>query len=274
MSGVLSAFPRRPIRILRTGVQSVFGLIFLALVSLAMGGGFAAWMVPDIVKDVQIRANPVAVPQAGIREGRCKTKLVLVTCEAKLAYSVGPNRYATAVDFFFVDVHFGDYSAGVVRSQSKPELATLDIGLDKIWNRIATLLALVALFLFGFVALVKQAVRAARLKRIARTTDQLTPVAVTVTQISKSWFNKSVACMYEEAGRKRKFSERMGKKEDPFFLGGQMALAVLPAGSPTPILVDETLTRLDLSDAERRTLHAARAASLAAGAWPQAAPAR
>ncbi|MCW5747893.1 MAG: hypothetical protein KIT36_17015 [Alphaproteobacteria bacterium] len=240
---------------------------------LALAGGFTAWMAPDVVKDLQIWADPVAVPQAHIGSGKCKTKLVLVTCEARLTYSVGGRRYATSVDFFFVDVHFGDYTANVVRSAGRPELATLDIGLDKIWNRILTLLVLLGLFLAGFGAFVKQAVQTARLKAIVRSTDQLTPVAVTVTQITKSWLNKTAVCVYDDAHHKSRFSERLRKSEDPFFLGGKTALAVLPAGSSTPILLDEALSRVDLTDGERRTLHAARA-GYAQGGPPQAAPAR
>jgi len=250
-------------------VPSAFGLALFALLMLALAGGAAAWMGPDILKDLEIRKDLVIPQQARITEGRCKTKLVLVTCDAKLAYSVGARRYTTSVDLFFIDVHFGDYSAGVVRSASKPELATLDIGLDKLWNRIGTLLVIAGFFLAVAGVLVIRALQAARLKRIARTTDDLTPLAVTVGAVAKSWFGKNVACSYEAGGRRHKFSERLRKSEEPFLLGGSWALAVPPANSPTPILVDEALSRLDLTDAERRTLYAARA-GLAPGAWPQA----
>jgi hypothetical protein len=52
---------------------------------------------------------------------------------------------------------------------------------------------------------------------------------------------------------------RLGRKQDPFWLNGDgQALAVLHAGSKTPILLDAGLTRLDLTDEERRKIEAAR----------------
>lgn len=271
MSDVLSAFPRRPMRILRTGVPSVIFLGFLALFMLALGVGMAVWMAPGILRDLEIGKNPVEEPQARISNGQCRTKLVLVSCEADIAYAVAGKRYATHVAFSFVDVHFGDYTANVVRSADKPELATLDIGLESMWNRIGTLIGFLALFVGGAIALMLQTLRNMRLKAIVKTTDRLTPVAVTVTQIAKNMFGKNVTGSYAGTGRARKFAERMRKKEDPFFLADGQALAVLPGDSTTPILVDEALSRIDLTDAERHALYAARQHGTAAPAgWPQA----
>ncbi|HKU97556.1 MAG TPA: hypothetical protein VJR58_19865 [Vineibacter sp.] len=275
MSDVLSAFPRRPMRILRTGVPSVIFLGFLALFVLALGVGMAVWMTPGILRDLEIGKNPVEEPQARISNGKCRSKLVLVTCEANIAYAVAGKRYATHVEFSFVDVHFGDYTANVVRSATKPELATLDIGLEAMWNRIGTLIGFLALFLGGAVALALNAVRNMRLKAIAKSTDRLTPVIVGVTQIAKNMFGKNVTCAYAGTGRVRKFAERLRKTEEPFFLSANQALAVLPGDATTPILVDEALSRLDLTDAERHALYAARQRGTAAPAgWPQATPAR
>ncbi len=275
MSDVLSAFPRRPMRILRTGVPSVIFLGLLALFMLALGVGMTYWMAPGIVRDLEIGKNPVEEPQARISNGKCRTKLVLVSCEADIAYAVAGKRYASHVAFSFVDVHFGSYTASVVRSADKPELATLDIGLESMWNRIGTLVGFLVLFVGGAIALALNAVRNMRLKSIARSTDRLTPVMVGVGQIAKNMFGKNVTCTYAGTGRARKFTERMGKKEEPFFLGANQALAVLPGDSPTPILVDEALTRIDLTDAERHALYAVRQHGAAAPAgWPQATPAR
>ncbi len=272
MHPVLAAFPRRPLRILRTGVPSVLGLGLLGVLMLAFVAGIAVWMGPGILHDWEIRGNPVEVPQARISNGKCRSKLVLVSCEADLAYAVDGKRYGRHVSFSFVDVHFGDYTANVVRSADKPELATLDIGLEAMWNRIATAVGGIALFLAIGIGLFRNAGRSAGLKKIARRSDQLTPVTVTVTQMTKSWLGKNVSCTYAAVGAKpRKFAERMKKKEDPFFLDGRTALAVVPGSSPTPILVDEALTRIDLNDAERHALLAARHGAMPppAAAWPQ-----
>jgi len=275
MSDVLSAFPRRPLRILRTGVPSAIFLGFLALFMLALGVGMAVWMAPGILRDLEIGKNPVEEPQARISNGKCRTKLVLVSCEASIAYAVAGKRYASSVEFSFVDVHFGSYTANVVRSADKPELATLDIGLEMMWNRIGTLIGFLVLFVGGAGALMLNALRNMRLKSIARTTDRLTPVAVGVTQIAKNWLGKNVTCSYAGTGRVRKFAERMRKTEEPFFLNASQALAVLPGDSTMPILVDEALSRIDLTDAERHALYAARQHGAAAPAgWPQATTAR
>lgn len=255
---IQSAFPRRTIRILRTGVPSVLGLVFLALVVLAMGVGAAAWTVPGIVRDVQIHGDPVDAPQGRISSGKCSARLVLVSCDATLTYIADGRRYTSSVSILFLDIHFGDYTAAVVRSASRPELATLDIGLDALWNRIGTALAIVGFCLAGAVMLPLRAVQAARLKRMAGTPGPLTPVAVTVKQVTKNWRGRNLACSYEADGRRQRFQERFRKAEQPFFLDNRTVLGVLPANGTTPLLVDEALTRLELSDAERYAIHAAR----------------
>jgi hypothetical protein len=271
---ITSAFPRRPVRILRTGIPSVLGLGFLALVMLAAGAGAAFWTAPDIVQDVQIHADPVEVPQGRITSGKCSTRLVLVSCDATLSYSVDARRYTKSVSILFLDIHFGNYTAGVVRSASQPQLATLDIGLDALWNRIGTAIAMVGFCVAIGIGLILRAMQTARLKRAAATPGPLLPVAVTVKQATKNWRGKNLSCAYEVNGRRGKFQERFRKNEEPFFLDRNMVLGVMPENGTTPLLVDEALSRLELSDAERYAIHAARQQGMAQPPQGYPAPAR
>ena len=66
---------------------------------------------------------------------------------AKLVWSTATNgkNYDTEVEVMFVDFHMGDYETGLVISADHPELATMSLGLDKLWNRIMTLSILTVL---------------------------------------------------------------------------------------------------------------------------------
>ncbi|MGO7704663.1 hypothetical protein ACC718_39135, partial [Rhizobium ruizarguesonis] len=51
----------------------------------------------------------------------------------------GGRDYDTEVEVMFVDFHTVDYETGLVISADHPELATMSLGLDMLWNRIITL---------------------------------------------------------------------------------------------------------------------------------------
>ncbi len=64
------------------------------------------------------------------------------------------------VNYVFTGVHFGDYDITVLADPARPELATTDLALDKLWNRTITLLVgggiLLALTIAPVVALTRR----------------------------------------------------------------------------------------------------------------------
>lgn len=260
-------------------MQNALGMGAVALLTLALAVGATVYLAPGIARDMRIWDNPVLVPQARIRDAKCRTRVaVFVSCEAKIAYSVDGRSYTSDVDFSFFDLHFGSYEGGVVRAADRPGLATLTLGIDMMWNRIALLVGLVALFVAVFVALTLRSMRSARIGLLTRHPVDVTPTAVNIVKVVATKVGRTVTYAFEHEGRKSKVMGTLKEGEQPFFLSNRpndsSALAVFPATSPIPILLDEALARVELTDAERQALYAARQRDIAPPqSWAQAGPA-
>ena len=254
-----TAFPTRPLRVLRHGASSswlnyIAGIAFLA-------GAIAVlyWQGPALLQDNAIRQNPVVAQDGVLRGGKCKTrKAIFVECEATITYAVDGKRYTHKPDIFFLDFNTGSYSSGVVRSATKPELGTMSIAIDYFWNRVSTVLGfaglLAAIGVIGFVT----GIRNGRQRKVATAeAAPLAPVPVEITKGGKDWRGSSFEFKALVEGKSRTFTSRFGKDEQPFGLLDGRFLATVPAGTATAILLDEGLQRIDLTDEERQRIWAA-----------------
>jgi hypothetical protein len=98
--------------------------------------------IPDLVSDFAIRGAARPIADATI-VGKCSVHVPLTNCEATLsARRPGLPDLLRKVDFWFVDFHFGHYTATVMSDPAQPEKMTTDLALDKLWNRTVTLLLL------------------------------------------------------------------------------------------------------------------------------------
>jgi hypothetical protein len=149
MSLQSAPFPARHIALRAPGIGlfsqlgGLLGALFWAL--LMVGGAYLGVVPParDLIDDFGIRAaaQPVA---GGHIEGKCRVRVVLASCEIELfASSPGVREVSRKVDYVFLDTpHIEKYRAVVVADPAQPQLLTTDLGLDKIWNRLITLLVL------------------------------------------------------------------------------------------------------------------------------------
>jgi hypothetical protein len=262
-SAVFSAFPRRPVQVLRTGMARASRLVMGTLLFLAIGAGIAIWLGPGVLRDLQIQEDPVLVESARVTDARCRTKLIIVVCRAKLDYSVDGRSYTASPDFYFFDVPSERYDIRVLRSAEHPDRATLTLGLDRLGSRIAFLAILLALCVAPLVDAVPQVVQGIRLTRGTRRSP-LVPIAVKVLRVSRGWRGAvGIQYAYEHAGRRRKAAASFESCEKPFFCDRGLVLAAVGADGSRPVLLDESLTRLSLTDAERHALYAARQAGQA-----------
>lgn len=125
--------------------------VFWAVLGFAM---FAAMLVaaavytaPVLWSDWQIHDEARPVAGARVTDGRCSSKLVFHICDVTLNLRTASGTVSRRVNYVFTDLHVGDYTARVVADPSRPELATTDMALDKLWNRTITLLAVAAVLL-------------------------------------------------------------------------------------------------------------------------------
>lgn len=264
-----AAFPTRALSLRNLGAGGGGGLL-LALVFAAATIGVAWAGISSLAPDFVIRAN--AVPTDAQIDGSCSTrKLIFTDCDVTMDYEVDGVAHSVERSFFFIGTG-GNYEASVVRSGKDPSQATLDLALDKLWNRVG-----LALFFFAFCVLLgvgslldwRRGAKA-RSRYGGRDRRRLTPVIVHVNRVQAV---KRKGHRYDFAvhhrGKARRRWLMLGKEEGhAFFLGhpshDNRVLAVYAQGAEdVPILLDEGLTRLDLSNDERAALFAARDAMTA-----------
>lgn len=249
--------PSRPLS-LKCGVISVPAayyfsipvlLVILAVMLVAEG--------PGILRDYQISKDPLEI-ESGDINGSCKTrKAIFTTCEADLSYEHAGVSYTKDVEVMFVDFHSGDYETGLVISAKNPELATISLGLDMLWNRIITLGVFVALLGFGSLAMLFTLIRVLRARVQLRHPAPLTviPVALTAVAEKRSRLFVTYADTIRDAKTKRQSFTHLERGRIPVVVGHtgkhDVALAVWHGNTALPVLLDDQLERIDLSNEER-----------------------
>jgi hypothetical protein len=216
------------------------------------------WEAPGIYRDFQISQNPLVLDSGDVQNGRCTTRKGIFTdCEARLVYSYNGHDYETDVEVMFIDFHIGDYETGLVISADHPELATISLGLDKLWNRIITL-AVLTVFLGGLgFAMIFLALRIWRVKAQLRHPAVLVPVPVEITAFDRRRRVLSITYNDKIASDKtgRSSYTRMKDGEEPLIIGSTngkaVGLAVRHGKTALPVLLDHRLQRVSLTDEER-----------------------
>ena len=225
---------------------------------LALAVFLFVWEAPGIYRDFQISQNPLVLESGDVQNGRCTTRKAIFTdCEARLVYSYNGQSYDTEIEIMFVDFHTGDYETGLVISVDHPELATMSLGLDKLWNRITTLAAF-TLFLGGMgVGMIFLALRIWRVKGQLRRPALLSPVAVEITAFDRKRDILSITYNDKIASDKtgRSAYTRMSEGEEPLIIdeadGKPVGLAVRHGKMALPVLLDSRLQRISLTEDER-----------------------
>lgn len=248
--------------------RSVFAGAIAKLLSgillLVLTGFVIVWQGPGIWRDIQISQNPIEVNQFEILDGECRSRRAFfTTCEADLSYTYEGKMIESHTSFAFVDFSTSDYYVGVVISADRPAMATLDLGLDMLWNRIAVAGVLIVLVggiglaaLWGFFSTISD-------NRKAKRGGLVTPVALEVTNNKKVLGGKTMAYRPATPGKRRSAAAaaRLGKTEEPIWLNGSdgeiYAVGAKIEGLKHPVLLDESLNRLDFTQEERVDFNAA-----------------
>ncbi|CAO3413119.1 hypothetical protein [Azospirillum endophyticum] len=254
------ALPNRPLGLARDVISTPRTYFWSTPIILALTIFMLIWEGPGVVRDFQISQNPLVLENGDVRNGQCKTRKAIFTdCEAQLVYSYKGRSYSTDVEVMFVDFHVGDYETGLVISADHPELATMTLALDKLWNRIITLMVFVLLLGGSSLAMVFLALRIQRVRRQLRHPARLTAVPVEITAFDRKRNILSITYNDKIADDKtgRSAYTRMTSGEEPLVIGEAngkaVGLAVRHGDTALPVLLDDRLQRIDLTDEERAT---------------------
>lgn len=264
MDFISAAFPKRPIRVVRHGISSLATYLIYTLLSVVPLVGCAIWLGPGLVRDVVISTNPVEVPDALVENAKCSTDRGFFTdCSADLTYEVKGKQITTSVSYLFLGA-VQDDEVTVERSAAHPTLATLNLGLDKLWDRIVVAVIIAAIFLIGSIIMIFATLRASRLRRKLDDPVELVPLPVELTSSRVrlvNYFGTMVGFRYSPDGkRKHNATHSFGRDESPLVMnlsGVSMALAAMPKGGGQPLLLDADLKRIDITETERQAILAA-----------------
>jgi hypothetical protein len=251
--------PSRPLLATRNPfAQGGWYLVSFLLLS-AVAVFLSIWQVPGLVRDFQISQNPVTVTNGDI-DGECTTRKGITDCDARLVYSYNGQDYDTKVSIMFLDFHSGDYLVDVVISADKPELATLSLGLDMLWNRIAVFAVLAGICAVSGVALLIQAIQFGANNARLRHAGAMKLVPVDIAGVKK-WRGGSLVTYVDHLKgpkSKRTSFTRLARDEEPLMVaddqGNAVAVAVLHERAARPVLLDAGLLRLDMTAHERRAM--------------------
>ncbi|QND46666.1 hypothetical protein HB780_03155 (plasmid) [Rhizobium lusitanum] len=244
---------------LSQGVISVPKALFFSLpIIIGLTAFMAISEAPGILRDWTINQNPVTLDSGDIRDGKCTTrKGFFTTCSADLNYTYNGQSYDKNVEIMFVDIHDGDYDTNLVISADHPDLATLSLGIEKLWNRIITLAVFVALLGGASIAAIFQILRGWRVRSRLRQPAQLVPVPVEITAFDRR--RKRLAVTYTDKIAERK-TGRVGHThfepgQEPLLIGENggkaVGLAVWHGKTSLPVLLDERLERIEMTAEER-----------------------
>ncbi|MBA8879229.1 hypothetical protein [Phyllobacterium myrsinacearum] len=216
------------------------------------------WEAPGVIRDFQISQNPLTLENGEVQNGHCTTRRAIFTdCEARLVYAYKGQNYDTSVEIMFIDFHTGDYETGLVISADHPELATMSLGLDMLWNRIVTLSVFVVLLGGMSLAMMFFGLRIWRVNRQLRQPAKLQPVPVEITAFDRRRSVLSITYNDKIANDKtgRSAYTRMKDGQEPLIVGQvngkAVGLAVRHGNTALPVLLDNSLQRINLTEDER-----------------------
>ena len=267
LRAIAAALPKRPFRLKDQPIKrgSIVSILLLQIMGIGCLAGAYFGMLPDIQRDWVISKDAIPFEKAGISGGQCRvSKVIFKDCKADITF-VGSNGRSERrhVELTFFDLHSGSYNTEAVRSASNPDLVTLDLSIQTLWNRIALA---VLLFVLPGIAMIIGGLYIAR--SISRTRKQLQalrqaqlrPVSVDILkQGQENGFVATYVC--NEISAKKKYHAHFINKT-PFLLdptsNPNAALGLTADGVDHVFLVDEELTRLEIDDTERQAIWRAR----------------
>ncbi|MFZ6654983.1 hypothetical protein [Undibacterium sp. TJN19] len=255
---IAGAFPKRRMKILATGKQSVSMAVMLAAIMGILTIVIVYFVTPDLLYDYKVSKDPVIDTQTEIH-GSCKTrKFVFVDCDMQIRYKVNPED--RAIKEVHHNIWFVSFdpptTTDAVRYGKDPSMITTTVALDHLTNRIVMMAGFTLMFGILSIGGVYSAWKSYRFGRTISDKLNLQPVLANIKNIQNE---RNVSFETHIDGVKKKGHNILRKKDVPLFLSpqGDTALGVEVPGTAHVILLDEKLTVLDFTEQERVALRAA-----------------
>lgn len=259
MSQITLPLPSRSIAVAKRPFAMPAAFLFSVVILSAMAIGLAIWQAPGLWRDWQISQSPLMIDTWEMLDGECSSRRGLTDCEAQVTYTYEGQDYEKHISLAFLDFNTGDYLTDLVISKDDPELATLSLGLDMLWNRIAVFVVFMLIFAGGSIGMIISSLRAVGANRAAETPGRPTLVPVEVAEAKNGYV--SYIDNLKGGRSKRTTRTKFDKGQTPLIgfdeTGKPVGLAVKLDNVALPILLDSNLERLDLTEQERRTALAA-----------------
>lgn len=256
--------PTRPLTVTPVSPPSPFSwkVILSILAVMIMMGVFVAGFGTGVVRDFQIGDQIKPAADARIVKASCRSKaLVFRTCEIVGDAKLNGRVTRTTLEYFYVQMPGDDNAVTLMTSKADPSLLTTDIGQANLWNRILSLAAMAALGLLPMIMFPWVAKRNRKMRDAfaALSGKPVSAVETVAAKHSSKWMEAGTWTYSVSMPRKYKnLSVVLPSGRSPFFLdrARTKALAVASAqGDGPPMLVDEELSQLDLTQAERKALN-------------------
>jgi len=258
IADLADALPRRPVVVRppqTIGPTAAFGLFALlfGLVALVLW-----WLGPDLARDW--RNDWIAAPDARVEAAHCRSRLLVFrACDVTVAD--GPDAAAgkRTLWYAFIDASRAEPTAPL-RSRSDPALLSTDLGLGKLIARSLTLalaVAMLALCIAAVGRMIQQGLRMARALR-SLSGQRLAPVVV---EIERNNFvpprRRLWVFLYDDQGRRGRAFIELPSRQRPLFTDAseKRALALRNPQGGAPLLLDASLTCLDLTSAEKEAFY-------------------
>ena len=250
------SLPHRPLRVKPPG-KTIASDVWLVLLTLFLGLGCALivlFPLPALVSDYAVRDTARPIAGGTIEHGSCTSRLFLVICDADLALSwPGKPPLRRSLHYFFVDAHFGDYSARVVVDPSRPEDMTTDLALDMMTNRLITMAIAGPIFLavsLGIFWVNFRTVRRHQKLRVALSGQLLRLVAMKIVATGR----RAVSTSYVQPdGKVATETWKFPRKSQPIVLDPQQrtVLGVTAGDGKYAMPLDRNLKWIGLTKEER-----------------------
>ncbi|MDB5412005.1 MAG: hypothetical protein JWR10_340 [Rubritepida sp.] len=256
---IARAFPTRPLTIKAPLVRWRAWLVALVGIPLFVGGGLVASyeILPVLISDREIREIAVPLPKVRVENGHCRSRLMLLqSCDVTLVVpQVGGGTLSRKVGYLFLQPGGGDRQVTPMGDPARPELASIDLGLERWVNRVITYVCMMALLVVMVIGTLIVPISAHGRRKVAAAMSGrvLHPEPARIAYAQRVWH---VTPMAGGLASKWEFSRR---KAAPFVVDprGGIILAVTAPGAPL-FPLDEDLTWIDFTEQERAALRAAR----------------
>jgi hypothetical protein len=259
------ALPRRAIAIRPPPVG--LGPLGAILLLLAMLAGVLAWLGPGLVGDWRMRNDWVAATDARVEQAHCRAWLGVVRfCSVGVIDSRDGAVGKRTLWYAFFGLS-GEQRMGLRRGRSDPALLTAEFASQRLLSRTAMLALAAALLGSCIAAAAAMLVKGVSARRafIGMHSQRLTPMVVEIERHNlmpprrRLWIY-----LYDDGGRQGRTFVELPARERPLFVSAdeRWALALRGDAGGRPLLLDQGLSCLDLTRAEKAAFYQACRAAL------------